>query len=210
MQKLIEEIAWNPHNLFVLGSVGSGKTALTFKIVEKAHQMNPDRPVYIHHYPDEAKEYLPEYFNFVDNIKDVPYNAIIAKDDTSLDDSTHSKGDKKAQRGFAQEMALCRQKRHSIIFTVQNTAWLSLDLERAGNNHYAYKWYDARSIEREREDVRSKLYALMEVMKKYLEKGHQRQTLAYIDSEFGNCMMTSTLPSFWSQDLSEILGRAQA
>jgi hypothetical protein len=168
MQPLLTEIAHNPANLFVFGSVGSGKTGITFKIAEEIHKINPDRPVYIHNYPEESLEYLPDYFQLETRINYIPYGAIVIKDDTSLDNSTHAKGSKSEQKDFAQEMAICRQKKHTLLFNVQNTYWLSLDLERAGNNHYIYKYYDLYSLRREREDIKANLYAVRELMCEYV------------------------------------------
>lgn len=209
MQTLISELAYRPHNLFVLGSVGSGKTALSFKIMELIHNLNPARPVYIHNYPDESIPLLPDWVHLETDINKIPYGAIVVKDDTSLDDSTHAKGKRDQQKEFAQEMAVCRQKMHTILFTVQNTYWMSLDLERAGNNHFIYKWYDYRSIVREREEIQGNLYAVMELMKQYISDGYQRQQLAYVSSPFYEGFLSSNLPTFWSQDLSEILGRVR-
>lgn len=207
--ELIQEMAYKPHNLFILGSVGSGKTGLAFKICEVLHELNPGRPVYLNGYPEIAKQYLPDYIRFEADIKKIPYNAIVVKDDTSLDDATHAKGSKDAQKSFAQEMALCRQKMHTIIFTVQNTYWLSLDLERAGNNHYAFKHYDQRAIVRERQEIQGNLFALMKVMDDYVDlEGYEPEEITYFSSKFYNGFMRTGLPSYWSQTLSEVLGRS--
>lgn len=207
--ELIHQMAFQPHNLFILGSVGSGKTALAFTICEKIHEMNPDRPVYLSGYPDVARDYLPDYIHFENDIKKVPYDAIILKDDTSLDDATHSKGAAKSQKEFSQEMALCRQKRHTIVFTIQNTYWMSLDLERAGNNHYAFKYYDQRAIVRERPEIQGNLFALMKVMDDYVVlEGYDSREITYFSSKFYNGFMRSSVPSYWTQNLSEVLGRS--
>lgn len=208
MDVLMKALAFDAHNLFVNGSVGSGKTAFTFKVAEKIHILNPERPIYIHNYPEEALELLPGYFRIAKNMAEIPYGALVLKDDTSLDDRTHSKGSKGDQKEFAQEMALCRQKKHTLIFNVQNTYWLSLDLGRAGNNHFVWKWYDNASLQHEREEVKGIVYAVKEVMKQMIKEGYKREALAYISSEYYHQgFILSSLPSFWTQDLSEILGR---
>ena len=86
---------------------------------------------------------------------------------------------------------------------------MSLDLERAGNNHFMYKWYDYRAIVREREEIQGNLYAVMELMKQYIEDGHKKEQLAYVSSPFYEGFLISDLPAFWSQELSEILGRVR-
>lgn len=210
MDRFLRALAFDAHNVFINGSVGSGKTGLSFKFIENAHKLNPKRAVYIHNYPEESLELLPDWFNLEKDITAIPYGALVLKDDTSLDDATHSKGSKGDQKGFAQEMALCRQKKHTLIFNVQNTYWLSKDLGRAGNNHYVYKWYDDKSLQDEREEVKGIIYAVKEVMKQMIKEGYKREALAYVSSEyFHQGFITSTLPSFWSQDLSEVLGRVR-
>lgn len=201
---LLYYISKNPCINCFFGNIRGGKTALMFRIVELVHELNPDLPVFLYGFPFSAKKYLPSWFHYLPSLGDLPCDCILIRDDTSLSDDTHAKrSTSKEAVEFSRFLALAGQKRVRLFVTIQNTAIINKDIFRFGRTNLFFKYYDVTSRVFERDEFTHLVIPIMELFDKLISEGYDDLKLCYVMSSVYEGFFQNSLPSFWSQDLSE-------
>lgn len=207
IHSVISKLANSVSNIFVFGNTGYGKTALIFLLLERLHEVNPNRPCYVVGYPRVARSLLPDWVYLVDSMNSVPVGAFVVRDDVGFAEGTSSMTSptSRAAQEFVKQMALSRQKLQTTLFSIQSVAWASRNAFRAGRNVMFFKYMDRESITFERAEYSDFLKSVMVEFAMYLADGYNIKELCYCSSPWWSGMFLNGLASFWSSELSHIL-----
>jgi len=210
----LEDIKKGIGVIYILGSIGSGKTALSFLLAEYVHK-NSSRVVYAYNFP--VPKMLPEWIYNVSDISALPPGCLLLFDDSGLSEEVSSKShSSKKNKDWANLLKVIRHKRIKLIMTIQNTAFITPDDFRAGEVTLILKYYDMLARMFERDEFKDFIVEIMESFEKrrreilgsysteqILNKIPQKQ-LGYIFSQdFPGEFFINGLPTFWTQELSE-------
>jgi hypothetical protein len=114
----------HPSEVVIMGSRGSGKTSLAFRIAEHLRWV---APVYVVAFPDTARKYLPDWIGMVPTMEDLPNNCIAIVDEASLLYHARSSMTKKA-KALPELINLSRQKNQTIIFVTQESGQIDRNI----------------------------------------------------------------------------------
>ncbi len=202
--ELLHSLAHGSYSCPVFANRRAGKTALVMRLLEHIHAINPKRPIVLYNFPFRVRRYLPRWIIYVDSLDQVPVGAVLFRDDTVLSDDTHAKRSmSKEAVEYSRFLALMGQKKILSFFTVQTTALFNKDAFRFGQNILFFKYYDELSRIFEREELGVYIDSIMEIFHRYIRKGYNPRQLTYVVSPFYSGLFLNTLPSFWSEVLSE-------
>jgi len=202
--ELLHSLAYGSYSCPVFANRRAGKTALVMRLLEHIHAINPKRPIVLYNFPFRVRQYLPRWIRVVNSLNEVPLSSVLFRDDTLLSDDTHAKRSttKEAVEG-SRFLAVLGQKGICQFYTIQTTALFNKDAFRFGQNILFFKYYDELSRLFEREEMGSYIDAVMQIFNKYIRKGYNPKELTYVISPWYTGIFRNTLPSFWSEELSE-------
>jgi len=183
----------------VLGRRGGGKTALAGKMAEFAmakHQM----PIYWIGLPAQAKDLLPHWVKLVDSPEQCPVGCFMIIDEAGIQylSLAFSTDRNKLLRAL---LMVCRQRHCSLVFVVQSSRDMEYSILRQADT-IIFKEPGLHQPESERPDIRP-LARKAALAFKELPKDKRREAAYVFDDDFEG-LITSTVPSFWSEDLSHI------
>ena len=185
--------------VLILGKRGSGKSALGAKIAEYVmaiHKM----PTYWIGLPEQAKTLLPSWIKIVDSIDKTPVNSLILTDEAAIN-YLSLLFNAPQSRLMRRLLMLARQRHSSLIFATQSSRDLDAAIVRQSDT-IIFRQLGLGQPESERPEVKAKAkqaaLAFQEVPK------DERIEMAFVfDHDFVG-MIKSSLPSFWTEDLSHI------
>jgi hypothetical protein len=183
----------------ILGRRGSGKSALGAKIAEYAmvvHRM----PIYWIGLPQEARQLLPTWITLADSPLQCPVGSFILIDEAGLEymalsfNTNHNK--------FLRALLMiCRQRRCSLSFIVQSSRDTDLSILRQADT-IVFKQPGLNQADSERDFIKAIAKKATLAFSNMPADQRLESGLVFDDSFQG--IIRSTLPSFWSEELSHI------
>jgi len=185
--------------IVVMGRRGSGKTALAAKIGEcvmATYQM----PVCWVGLPAQARSLLPNWIRLVDSPEQCPVGCFIIIDEAGIQylSLAFSTDRNKLLRTL---LMVCRQRHSSLVFAVQSSRDMEYSIIRQADT-IIFKEPGLHQPESERPDIRP-LAKKAALVFKEIAKDKRREAAYVFDDDFQG-LITSTVPRFWSEELSHI------
>ncbi len=185
--------------IVLLGRRGSGKSALAGKIGEYNYAVN-NMHIYWIGLPEQARILLPSWINITDSIEKCPMGSFIIVDEAGLQYmSLNFNTDRnKLLRSMLQ---ICRHRHCSLVFAVQSSRDMDNSIIRQCDT-IIFKEPGFHQPDSERQDVQKRAKQAAKVFKD-IPREKRREAAFVFDDEFQE-LITSTVPSFWSEELSHI------
>lgn len=218
-QNIKEHILNNPRMNIIIGSIGMGKSAHTFLLAELKHNHTPKNPVFVHVFEEEKREklrsLLPKWIKLStqDNIikgridyRSFPHGSIIIIEELAgVDSSKNLPKDELAKR-LIYDMMTVRHRNQFVFGNIQNTALLNKDHFRGGT-HLHFKAMDSLAICFERQELADYFNTINNHVARISNQYTvDLRSLVYISDLAGDGVFKETLPSFWTNELSNIWG----
>jgi len=183
----------------VLGARGSGKTAASLWLAE--HIQKKGRPVAVYRPPLD----LP--FEKIEKIKDLEnkkgYFVVIDEGAISLNARESMS---LRNRILGKLFAITRHKDLSILFITQVSALIDVNILRYADV-LIVKRPSRFQAEFERQQLRDYLSVIRQTIDTYArELGVDYRSLAWVDSDWYEGIITTGLPSFWGENVSKAFG----
>jgi hypothetical protein len=187
--------------ILILGRRGSGKTALAAKIGEYMLVTNRMAFFWIG-LPREARGLLPHWVNMADSIEQCPPGCLIIIDEAGLHylSLAFSTEENILLRRF---LMICRHKHCSLVFAVQSSRDLENSVVRLADT-IIFKEPGLNQPDSERPDLRKRTKKAALVFKEIPKE--QKPEAAYVFDDNFEGLIKSSVPSFWSDELSHIYG----
>ncbi len=185
--------------ILILGRRGSGKTALAAKIAEYA-MAKYRMPIYWIGLPQEARGLLPSWITLVDSPEQCPMGCFMIIDEAGIQylSLAFNTDRNRLLRGL---LMICRHRHCSLVFAVQSSRDLEYSVIRQADS-IIFKQPSLHQPESERPDVRPRAKKAALVFKD-IPKDKRIESAFVFDDDFEG-LITSSLPSFWSEKLSNI------
>ena len=218
-QNIKEHILTNPRMNVIVGSIGMGKSAHTFLLAELKHRFSPKNPVFIHVFEESKREklrlLLPSWIKLStpDNIikgridyRSFPHGSIIIIEELAgVDNSKNRAKDELAQK-LSYDMMTVRHRNQFVFGNIQNTALLNKDHFRGGT-HLHFKAMSNFAISFERQELADYFNTINNHVSRISNQYNvDLRSLVYISDLAGDGVYKESLPSFWSNGLSNIWG----
>lgn len=188
--------------ILILGKRGSGKTALAAKIAEYLLKTRKI-PIYWIGLPDEARNLLPHWITIVDSINKCPPGCFIMCDEAGI--RYLSLAFATAENVILREMLMiCRHKNSCLCFAGQSSRDIDYSIIR-GADTVIFKEPGLLQVDSERPAIRPKVKEAAEVFQKIPK--NERQQFAHVFDDNFKGLIQSSLPSFWSEELSHIYAK---
>lgn len=189
--------------IITAGGTGSGKSTLSYALLEYLHYEYPQTPTYIYGFPG-SKELLPKWIQVWEKEDDFPENCCLLVDEAYL--SFHSRNSQSSKNKFIDKFSgLVRQKSILGIFISQTLRKLELGLLTSAQL-LLIKQVPYLQVELDRSQLRSKLKQVMAEYTKAIKAGWSPQKCVYTISNVayyeGFIKNSNGIPSFWSEELS--------
>jgi hypothetical protein len=186
----------HPSEIVILGSRGSGKTSLAFRIAEHLRWV---APVYVVAFPDTARKYLPDWIGMVPTMEDLPNNCIAIVDEASLLYHARSSMTKKA-KALPELINLSRQKNQTIIFVTQESGQIDRNI-LSGTDVIVFKEPSLLQTRFDRPELRK---ITEEANRAFQSIPGDRRKWSYViaqgKGDIG--LIESAPPTFWTNQLS--------
>ncbi len=196
-----QSLAPHPSVGAIVGRRGGGKSALGYRLLE----LQRDRAACYAVGPPSLRKLLPDWIGVVQDIGDVPSNAVVLIDEAYL--LLHSRDSmSRAGRSIGPMINLSRQRRLSLIFISQEARQIDVNI-LSQLDWLAVKEPSALAQEFERKELRKftdKARAEFDAV-----RGDRRPwTWVYSEPEGFSGMVKNELASFWREALSHAFADA--
>ena len=185
----------------VTGKRGSGKSSTGAKLGEYMHAVF-DTPFYWLGIPEWAQELLPSWVKIVDSLEQCPNNCFILIDEAGLSFLSLHFADKRNVH-LRQQLMLCRQKNWTVVFCIQSSRDIDESIMRQ-SNWTIFREPGLNAANSERSDIRVQAIKASQFFKQVQKE--ERLHLAYVFDENFEGVIRCSLPSFWSEELSNAYG----
>ncbi len=218
-QNVADHILRLPRINIVVGSIGMGKTAHTFLFAEMLHKHNPKIPVYLH-ILNESKRYklrklLPLWIKLSDKkntasgrplYRSFPRGSLIIVEELSGVANSKNLPRNEIAANLMQDLMTVRHRNQFVVGNIQNTANLDKDHFRGGI-HLHLKYMNPYALVFERKELFDQFKLAIEQLKRLSAlKKMDIRSLVYIQDDTGRNWFQTSLPSFWSYQLSTLWG----
>lgn len=185
--------------IVIIGRRGSGKTALAAKIGEymmATHKM----PIYWIGLPAQARSLLPNWIRLVDSPDKCPVGCFMIIDEAGIQylSLAFSTDRNRLLRAL---LMVCRQRHSSLVFAVQSSRDMEYSIVRQADT-IIFKEPGLHQPDSERPDIRP-LAKKAALAFNEIPRGKKREAAFVFDDDFQG-LITSTVPSFWSEELSHV------
>jgi len=191
----------HPSVVLLLGGMGSGKTALGFRLLELfKYRLTP----YVIGLPSQCADLLPNRIGIMERLEAVPSGSISLVDEASL--SNHARDWAKAEsRDLCRLLNLSRQQDKTIIFIAQQGRQINLDIASSANV-IVFKNPGILQTEFERPALRK---IVSDAKLAFETISGDRKKWSYVYSPYAGFtgLVENILPTFWSQKLSRMYGQ---
>jgi hypothetical protein len=175
----------------ILGARGSGKSALGIRILENINSIG--KKVYALGF---RKDRLPKWIIPVIDINEIPNNSFLLADEAGIEFSSRSSMSS-LNKLLSNLLLISRHKNISIIFITQNSSNIEINTLRQAD-YLLLKPSSLLQLDFERKKIRDIYKEVDGRFKKYYDKG-----TTYIYSDLYRGFVKTSLPSFWTEDLSK-------
>ena len=184
--------------ILIIGSIGSGKSALAYSILEEAYN-KWGKPSYVLNMPTEKQHLLPNYIMPVED--DFPENSIVLSDEAYL--SYGSRFSMSERNKFINAFTgLVRQKGILGIFVTQTARKLDVGIVSSAQV-LLIKRPSILQMKLDRSELKGILSEALSYFKK--SKVDSKKSVYCISDSFEGFIENSNdVPSFWSDELSNI------
>jgi energy-coupling factor transporter ATP-binding protein EcfA2 len=183
----------------ILGRRGAGKTSLGARIAEfvsATHGMS----IYWVGLPEQARNLLPHWVKLVNTPDQYPANSVILADEAGLRYASLAFNTRENQL-LRSLLMVTRHRSSSLIFCTQSSRDVEYSIIRQADC-IAFKQPGLHQPDSERPDLRSMARKAAEVFQKIPKERRPASALIFDDLFSG--LITTTLPSFWSDELSHV------
>lgn len=192
----------HPCVIIVIGSRGSGKSAMGYKILE--YLKWTARP-YVVGIPQKAQKLLPDWIGSVPSLEDAPPDSVSLMDEAYM--ALHSRSStSQYARKISNLINLSRQRGQTLVFITQEARQVDLNIASSANV-IIVKNPGILQVEFERIQFR-KILAEAQKMFNAIDKDKNKWAYVYAPMSSFAGMMSSSLPAFWTPGLSK--GYAEA
>ncbi len=189
-----------PSIVVILGGKGSGKTALGFLFLEIfKNKLDP----YVIALPKQCENLLASWIGIKESLEEVPPGSISLVDEAYL--TNHARDWAKAEsRNICQLLNLSRQQQKTIIFVTQQSRHLNLDIISSANV-IVVKNPGMLQPSFERPELRK---VMAEAKLAFDSSRGDPKAWSYVYSQGAGFsgLVENSLPSFWSNKLSNMYG----
>jgi len=185
--------------ILILGGIGSGKSALAYKIAEVMH-FTLNKPVYAFGFPEDKSHTLPDFIQPVQSVE-FPEKSIVLSDESYL--QFHSRSFMAEQSKFMDVFTgLVRQKAILAVYVSQTARKLDVGIVSSAQL-VLIKKPSILQIRLDRSEMRGILNTALEAFQN--SKGdHKKHVYAIGEHYEGFIINANDLPSFWSDELSRV------
>lgn len=192
------DVIKHPAIVLVLGGRGSGKSAVSYRVIEDfRYSLSP----YVVGFPEHSKSLLPDWMGIERKLEDVPPKSISIVDEAYL--SHHAREWQKIEnRDICRLLNLSRQQDKTIIFVAQLGRQLDIDIVSSADV-LILKNPGMLQAKFDRPEFRDILIEAKEAFQTV--KGDSRRW-SYVYSQGANFagLLENELPTFWSPKLSKV------
>ena len=205
---LFESVKWlklikHPCVILIIGNRGSGKSALSYKLLE---YMRWQGKIYVVGLPEKARKILPDWIGSIPALEDAPPDSIILIDESYLSLHARSSSSQHA-RDSSNLINLSRQRGQTLIFVSQEARQIDKNIASSANA-VIIKNPGILQIDFERVQFR-KLLAEAIKMFAAIDKDKNKWSYVYAPEASFAGMMENSLPSFWTPSLSKAYADAK-
>jgi hypothetical protein len=205
---LFESVKWlklikHPCVILIIGNRGSGKSALSYKLLE---YMRWQGKIYVVGLPEKARKILPDWIGSIPALEDAPPDSIILIDESYLSLHARSSSSQHA-RDSSNLINLSRQRGQTLIFVSQEARQIDKNIASSANA-VIIKNPGILQIDFERVQFR-KLLAEATKMFAAIDKDKNKWSYVYAPEASFAGMMENSLPSFWTPSLSKAYADAK-
>ncbi|MEM4397088.1 MAG: hypothetical protein QW757_00520 [Candidatus Woesearchaeota archaeon] len=176
----------------ILGSRGSGKSAIGIKFLENYYAKNKKKCYAI----GFNKQDMPIWINVVDNIEEINNDSFVLIDEGGILFSSRDSMSN-ANKMLSDLILISRHKNLSVLFISQNSANLDVNIIRQAD-FLIFKRSSLLQLDFERKKIQE-IYK--EINPKFQE--YEDKYIAYIYSDLFRGFVKADLPSFWTQKISK-------
>ena len=190
------EVIKHPAIVLVLGGRGSGKSAVSYRVVEDfRYSLSP----YVVGFPEKSKSLLPEWIGIEERLEDVPPKSIIIIDEVYL--SHHAREwQKTGNRDISRLLNLSRQQDKTIVFIAQIGRQLDIDIVSSADV-LILKNPGMLQPKFDRPEFRDLLLEAKQAFQS-VKSNIKRWSYVYSQNTNFTGLIENDLPSFWSPRLS--------
>lgn len=186
--------------VLIAGGIGSGKSVLSYGILENHHQRDPARLIYVYNFPKKKSQLLPPYIKPTNN-PEFPDGAVVLADEAYF--AFYSKDHANDLNRFMDQFSgLVRQKEILTVFVTQSTRKLTLATV-SGVQAMLLKCPDIMMVRLDRPELRPMWRDALEEFRKLSVKDRQAATYVVSMSYEGLILKGNSPPVFWSKELSQ-------
>jgi len=185
--------------ILVLGKRGSGKTALAARIAEFI-SATYGLAIYWVGLPAAARNLLPSWVKLVNDPGQVPSGSVVLADEAGLRYASLSFNSKDNKLLRAQLM-IARHNYTSLIFAIQSSRDLEASIVRQADS-VIFKRPGFNQPETERLNIRPMAREAAQIFQKIPKEKMEASAMVFDDLFSG--VITTTVPSYWSDNLSHV------
>ncbi|MFC1983153.1 hypothetical protein ACFLV5_05175 [Chloroflexota bacterium] len=183
----------------ILGCRGSGKTSLAARIAEFI-SATYGLAIYWVGLPEQARTLLPHWIKLVNDPSQVPNGSIVLADEAGLHYASLA-FQSKDNKLLRSQLMTARHNYTSLIFAVQSSRDMEASIGRQADTTI-FKQPGFNQPATERPHIRPLAQQAAEVFRQIPRE--KRPALAMVFDDLFTGLISTTLPSFWSDDLSHV------
>jgi energy-coupling factor transporter ATP-binding protein EcfA2 len=185
--------------ILVLGKRGSGKTALGARIAEFI-SATYGLAIYWVGLPEAARNLLPHWVKLVNDPTQVPTGSIVLADEAGMRYASLAFASRQNKQ-IRTQLMIARHAYTSLIFAVQSSRDLEASIVRQADS-IIFKMPSFNQPETERGDIKPMARKAAEVFQQI--PAEKRAASAMVFDDLFTGIITTIVPSFWSDDLSHV------
>jgi hypothetical protein len=200
---IFQELANKSLICLIFGKRGSGKTATAMWILEEIHKINPKKKIYTIGINPHAK--IPNWIKRIEDPEQAKPDSIIMVDEGGIKyDARRSMS--KGNVFLSGMMAISRHNDQTLVFITQYTSTIDINILRFADIMLVKE--PSRKADRwERGQIRTWLTHIKEQFKNI--EGDKRE-YCYLDSDYGEGLVRTKMPTFWSDAISKSFRKKEA